>query len=137
MTNLNINEIMKLLPIMQAMAEGKTIQYQEEITGTWVDIDSNEEGLDFDAFRLRFEYYRIKPESTYRPFSNAEECWNEIERHQPFGWVKCKTDLYRSLITLVNNHGCFLNFDYKLLFFELFDKFTFADGTPFGIKIEN
>ena len=30
--------------------------------------------------------YRIKPE--YRPFANAEECWCEMLKHKPFGWVE-------------------------------------------------
>lgn len=27
-------------------------------------------------------------EPSYRPFKNQEECWNEMLKHEPFGWVK-------------------------------------------------
>lgn len=29
--------------------------------------------------------YRIKPEPKYRPFKDAKECWQEMQKHQPFG----------------------------------------------------
>lgn len=43
------------LPLVQALAEGKTIQYYSTITSKWVDDD------DF-TFCLPPTYYRIKPE---------------------------------------------------------------------------
>ena len=89
--------------------------------------------------------YRIKSEPKYRPFKNAEECWQEMLKHQPFGWVK-KTcgncnflhimELYSTGIVInnVDNFGCFKNLikTYNVAFVET----TFADGTPFGIKEE-
>lgn len=78
-------------------------------------------------------------ESAYRPFKNKEECWNEMLKHQPFGWVFSKnkeaiTFVYYISINYIRvNDGYTLNgwtFDYE----EMFDKYTFADGTPFGIK---
>ena len=31
--------------------------------------------------------YRVKTKPTYRPFKDNEECWNEMLKHQPFGWL--------------------------------------------------
>ena len=31
-------------------------------------------------------------EPSYRPFKSQEECWNEMQKHQPFGWIKSKYD---------------------------------------------
>lgn len=45
------------LPLVQALAEGKTIQYKTIMPPEWVDIDSH----DVD-FVLGAERYRIKPE---------------------------------------------------------------------------
>lgn len=122
------NRAKQLLPIIQAYAEGKTIQ-SRLLTSPWYD----EEDPYFDD---NIEY-RIKPEHTYRPFANVEECWAEMQKHQPFGWVKNKKDGYYILITAVDNG------DYMSLsgnsgwsFYSLMKDYTFADDTPFGIKKE-
>ena len=131
-----------LLPIIQAFAEGKTIQYYStHPTPHWEDILSNER-VDFSKNSSK---YRIKPEPKYRPFKDAEECWQEMQKHQPFGWIK-KTcghcnflhimELYSTgiLINNVDNFGSFRNLikTYDFAFAET----IFADGTPFGIKEE-
>ena len=139
------NEVKELLPIMQAFAEGKTIE--ERIIGTdnWIETDEIYGGRNND-YDYRVNYH-IKPEPKYRPFKNTEECWNEMQKHQPFGWLKDKnkdsvlmniqalfdemltiTDgVYFRGINLINGwHG----------FEEAVKEYTFADGTPFGIKEE-
>lgn len=76
---------------------------------------------------------RIKPESKYRPFKDAEECWSEMQKHQPFGWVRTHFGTYR-FIYYVNNNQVRIE-DQRWACENLFEaKFTFADGTPFGIK---
>lgn len=64
-------------------------------------------------------------ETTYRPFKDAKECWNEMLKHEPFGWIKSKNENYLNVLGSINNAK---NYQY------IFDNFTFADGTPFGIK---
>ena len=103
---------------MQAFAEGKTIQVKSG-NGIWCD-GGNE--LKFDLYP---QDYRIKPEPKYRPFKNSEECWNEMQKHQPFGWTKLKGEIEYSFITDVND-----TIDYS----DAVRDYTFADGTPFGIK---
>lgn len=81
--------------------------------------------------------YRIKPEPKYRPFANTEECWKEILKHQPF--IKYKViesdkDVYL-IIQRIKIDG--IETDVERLNFETaFKRFTFADGTPFGVKVE-
>ena len=75
-------EAKELLPIIQAFAEGKTIQVQEDIN--WCYLGNNAD------FNLSPQRYRIKAEPKYRSFENKEECWQEMQKHQPFGWIKCK-----------------------------------------------
>ena len=78
----NKEEVKSVMNIIQAFADGKTIQAIDPYEDEWVD----QAGLNFKAL---FEgQYRIKPEPTYRPFANAEECWKEMQKHQPFGWIK-------------------------------------------------
>ena len=121
---------------MQAWAEGKIIQFRKKGTVEWVDLYE-------DDLRVSSAYhYRIKPEPKYRPFKTQEECWNEMLKHQPFGWLKSikkqeKVHIGRvfevkdfALITLSVNEGINNNSSY------FFNEYTFADGTPFGIKEE-
>ena len=131
----------ELLPIIQAFAEGKTIQ-SKRINGTWIDLEMKT-ALSIISLIDQPQKYRIKPGPKYRPFANAEECWQEMLKHQPFGWAK-KTcgdcnflhimELYSTgiVINSVDNFGCFKNLikTYNVAFVET----TFADGTPFGIK---
>ena len=132
---MNRKEAKELIPIIQAFAEGKTIQYYDSLMdiADWEDC----ENPDFENLTYQF---RIKPE--YRPFKNQEECWQEMMKHQPFGWLKSirkqeKVHIGRVfedkdyvLITLSINEGINNNPSY------FFDEYTFADGTPFGIKKE-
>lgn len=74
--------------------------------------------------------YRIKPVQKYRPFKDVEECWQEMLKHQPFGWIKYKETKY--FITEVSSICVTIDRDYY--FKEANETFTFADGTPFGIK---
>lgn len=120
----------ELLPIIQAFAEGKTILVQEGIDWCYLGDDA-----DFNLNPLR---YRIKPEPKYRPFKDKEECWQEMQKHQPFGWIKDKQDGSYVLITNVNDDedsgGMSINSNGGWNFGGLMDNYTFADGTPFGIK---
>lgn len=123
-------EAKELLPIIQAFAEGKTIEiYCDEDPGWHTMTITN------PKFDLKPSHYRIKLETKYRPFKNIEECWNEMLKHQPFGWLKDKDDYWivsrvfsyegEEKITISNCH-------YSLS--KAFENITFADGTPFGIK---
>ena len=127
----NKEEVKSVMNIIQAFADGKTIQAIDPYEDEWVD----QVGLNFKAL---FEgQYRIKPEPKYRPFKNAEECWAEMSEHQPFGWVKSKEDESRALITLIiNERDIFINSIGGSTMYELMEKFTFADGAVFGILEE-
>ena len=119
-----------MLPIIQAFAEGKTILVQEDIDWCYLGDDA-----DFNLNPLR---YRIKPEPKYHPFANAEECWQEMKKHEPFGWVKDKQDGHYALITAVEDgaRATGLNGVIGWNFTTLKKYFDFVDGTPFGIKVE-
>ena len=124
-------EAKEMLPIIQAWAEGKNIQFLSD--GEWHDINQ----ADFTCYP---DKYRIKPEPKYRPFKTQEECWNEMHKYPDFGWVKNKntkdyyniTDIYKirsgSAKVSIDNCAYTLN--------EVFNLFTFTNGTPFGIKEE-
>lgn len=129
-------EIQRLLPIFQAMSDGKTIQTKNG--NGWIDIDGDEDGLNLDSLIDCQDCYRIKPESKYRPFKNAEECWNEMQKHKPFGWIKCYegylniTYVGDEQVYLADPDGGAILLDSK----NSYQDNTFVDGTPFGIKVE-
>ena len=110
-------EAKEMLPIIQAFAEGKTILVQEDIDWRYLSDDA-----DFNLNPLR---YRIKPEPKYRPFNDAEECWQEMLKHKPFGWVKYKEE---------NKYTTYCNINDNCDFQADFEDFNFTDGAPFGIK---
>lgn len=122
------NQAKKLLPIIQAYVEGKQIQH---LYNEWKDIDV----LDIDL-AVNPELYRIKPEPKYRPFVNAEECWQEMQKHQPFGWVKDRNGS-KFVIENVDPRGFVEVYDEGTCTFdEVFENRTFVDGLPFGVKVE-
>ena len=108
----------ELLPIIQAYAEGEIIQYKNFLD-EWTDIKENE-GL---SFICPPSDYRIKPQPKYRPFKSQEECWSEMLKHQPFGWLRDEDGDY-ILPATVGNKSDFI-FRFKV--------YKFTDGTPFGI----
>ena len=127
---MNRQEAKEWLPIIQAWAEDKPIQYQTD-SGSWVDIIKD---LYTDNNPSK---YRIKTEPKYRPFKNQEECWQEMLKHQPFGWLRniftqrlfnIDTISYTTCNIIINNS--ILDGD------DVFNSYTFVDGTPFGIKEE-
>ena len=129
---MNRKEAAELLPIIKAFSEGKEIEGLYKGTKSpWFKIKD----MDFSGGII----FRIKPEPKYRPFKGAEECWNEMQKHQPFGWIKPKDDdtiskfmLIDSLMDEVVTVRTNVRFNYH----ELLEHYTFADGTPFGVKVE-
>ena len=121
---MTIEEAKELLPIIQALAEGKTIEVLHP-NGGWTETDKV-------YFNLPSNHYRIKEEPKYRPFKSQEECWDEISKHQPFGWVKrIDTGAFAHISAVFPDFILFNNekFNHK----ESFANYTFIDGAPFGI----
>ena len=130
-------EAKKLLPFIQAFSEGKQIQWLKPDSDEWIDVVEGD-NVDFEGLTEFNVAYRVKPTPKYRPFKNAQECIEEMKKHQPFGWIKCK--------------GCCFNIVYvNNVYVGLADPFassislssknsyldnTFLDGEPFGINIE-
>lgn len=131
------NQAKEFFPIMQAFAEGRVIECRtkpsvvecSDIPNDWTETKEIE-------FWNNIEY-RIKPEVKFRPFANAKECWEEMMKHQPFGWVKDKVskafyhigsfdvaNIYVGTTNIIHSYA------------DSLMNFTFVDGAPFGIKVE-
>ena len=135
---MNRNQAKEFYPILQAFAEGKVIESRTKpslIEGSDVPNDWTE--MKEIEFWNNIEY-RIKPEQKYRPFKDKEECWNEMQKHQPFGWVKRNGYYYNIIaigvisVTIIGTEGNIARLNYS----DLLSRYSFVDGTPFGVKVE-
>ena len=136
---MTIEETKERIAVMQAYVDGKQIQV-ESSDSKWADVPEPSWSIN--------ENYRIKPEPKYRPFKDAVECWLEMLKHQPFGWVKEKGNKpsYELLACVSENDEAPISFAVygsvgmgiigrpSIEFNEMFNAFTFADGAPFGLK---
>lgn len=167
-------EAIKFLSNTKVYVNGKSKEIQEKLFSLgfeWQDFDKNIRNenkpflfmhkdmkiffsVDMSYFKRKDELREITvddilniviDEPKYRPFKNAEECWQEMQKHQPFGWItlQCgqKSGSKASIIKLTDNCFYFVGdgsgICHNLYNYE-FDKhfWLFADGTPFGIKVE-
>ena len=118
------------IKVMQAFVDGKAIEERRISFDHTEWIDNNNPEWRWDKFD-----YRIKPEPKYRPFKDAEECWKEMQKHQPFGWLS-NGELLFNIISIgagITIHNCISNCGYS---FKSAVSLTFADGTPFGVLEE-
>ena len=126
---MNRKEVKSFLPILQAFADEKEIECREEDKWYKVLEICNETNP---------QDYRIKPEPKYLPFKDAEECWQEMLKHQPFGWLKGDKCFYNIVsvsnidVSMANISGDIVTLDFS----EVMEDNTFADGVPFGVKVE-
>ena len=130
---MNRKEAEELSPFIKAFGEGKDIEMRSknphaQLNG-WAKMDE----FIFGNFE-----YRIKPEPKYRPFKDAEECWQEMQKHQPFGWIKCEEGCFNIVyvtdeyVGLADPDGSSISLASK----NSYQDNTFADGIPFGMKVD-
>lgn len=107
------------------MKETNGLTYQKEKVCQW------------ELWQETPDIFRIKPELKYRPFANEEECWTEMQKHQPVGFMKFKDTEsgYYMLTGIARGVGVGIN-DSLFSYDRVFDDYTFADGLPFGVKVE-
>lgn len=122
------------IKVMQAYLDGKDVEYYDEKSNEW-ELDINPSWSD----KVR---YRIKPEPIYRPFKSAQECIEELKKHEPFGWVKYRpnADYNYWSISGIRCDGVvdFINLGEDWCSANtVFAYYTFLDGTPFGVKVED
>ena len=123
-------EVKEMLPVLQAFAEGKAIESRciKGDKSLWYDDEDPSFDNDLE--------YRIKPQTNYRQFKDAEECWQEMQKHKPFAWVKLN-DVRYNIYVVSSTSVCLINGNCENMDFAYaYQKLTFSDGTPFGVKEE-
>lgn len=132
------NQAKEFYPILQAFAEGKVIEARTDPNVVGKGLEDMNDWTEMNEIEhWNNIQYRVKPEPTYRPFANAEECWAEMLKHEPFGWVKLKDTesgyyMIKGIASQVVIGFNETPFSYK----RVFEDYTFADGTQFGVKVE-
>ena len=136
---MNRKQAKEFYPILQAYAEGRVIECRtkpsfiegSDVPNDWTEMKEIEYWNNIE--------YRIKQQSEakFRPFNTEEEFWQEIRKHEPFikyKVIESSKDVYL-IIQRIKTDG--IETDVERLDFETaFEWFTFADGTPFGVKVE-
>ena len=127
------NEAKEFLPIIEAFSKGKIIEYRPKgFNDDWVEVKEIP-GLSFCSYE-----YRIKPKPTYRPYRNLKECFHDMKNHEPFGYVreKQKGDLELIIGTLDDEHEYLkLSVTNIRQLKTVFERYTYFDGSPFGVKL--
>ena len=115
-----------LISAIQAYKTGKPVQVYMKETDTWKDLTEEPNWTSDNK-------YRAKPSVSYHPFNSIEECWQEMQKHKPFGWVKIQ-DIYYSIneVDIINKVLYIGTYYYTLEC--AYNDITFADGSKFGIE---
>jgi hypothetical protein len=136
------NQAKEFYPILKAFAEGKVIECRtipSALSKSWQYMNEWTEMKELEYWN-NIEY-RIKPDSNpepkFRPFKNVDECWLEMLKHQPFGWVikRINKRLYNIQSVPMDRNVLYIRSSY-VEFGKAFDDYVFADGTPFGVTID-
>ena len=102
--------------LIMEFAESETMQIKNK--SKWADLDQAD--------------FRCSPDK-YRPFKSEEECWQEMQKHQPFGWVmRIEIGGFVHITSVQSNKILFT--DYIYIYEKAFKYYKFPDGSPFGIK---
>lgn len=132
------NQAKEFQPILQAFAEGRVIECRtkqstikgKDILNDWTEMKEIEYWNNTE--------YRIKPEVKYRSFKDKKECWAEMQKHQPFGWIKCEEGCF-NIVYVTDEYVGLADPDGSSILLASKNSYqdnTFADGTPFGVKVE-
>lgn len=115
--------------VMLAWAEGKDVECRIKGCSSWVPFENEDE---FDFIHC---YYRIKPETKYRPFKSADEVMDAIDKHgdwvidgNTYRRIDKVTDLGGGVAITLS--GCK---EWGVNELPRIEHLSFMDGTPFGI----
>lgn len=75
-------ELQNAIKVMQAYIDGEKIEW------TYINDDKVWYLINLPTWNWDKYKYRIKQKPKYRPFKDVEECWQEMLKHTPFGWIK-------------------------------------------------
>lgn len=119
-------KIDEMIEVMKAYKEGKKIEVRakDDDDAEWVFVSG-------PAWNFFEADYRVKPEPEYVPYDSVLE----IDRNK---WIVRKSNgLVSRLCAFMESAGAVLIDNRWLMLNELFEHYTYEDGTPCGKKVEN
>lgn len=114
----------ELLPIIKAFSEGMEIQSSPENEENWETV--------YNPLWVELRKYRIKPESKYRPFNNAKEFIEALNKHG--GWMRVKNANFYFIPLEVGFDSITSYTSTVHSYCDVLDRFVFYDGTPCGVE---
>lgn len=130
----------RLIEIIKAWEDGKTVQFRNPVDNNWVMVIKPTWETDIE--------YRVKPEEPeekkYRPYeSSAEMIADFMGRFkvkcpsycEPLVWVKSKDVNRQTLVSAFREDNVSIDFNPFIIEFEqLFNDYIYLDGSPCGMK---
>ena len=125
-----------LKEVFNAFCEGKQIQCCNDYDYVWRDTSELLDG--------KHRKYRIKPTEEYCPYKDCDELIEDYKSRfnaicpphvLPLIWVKNKWSGIRLLITAFYEDNVYFDAEARTLK-DIFEKYTYLDGTPCGKKGE-
>ena len=158
---MTLKEIRKILDNTKVYVNGKSKEIQEKLFSfgyKWIESNSTEVCNEGKPFLLiykegEFNYaqdmwffvqnrFREKSseeilsieitEPSYRPFRDNKECWDEMQKHQPVGWLIEKVSQSQAIVQSMWDNAIYIR-DIPRTYKEAMRMYTFADGAPFGV----
>ena len=126
------DEAKDFLPIIEAFSKGDIIEYRlKGVNNDWEEIEE---------LPCSYEYrIKPKPKSKYRPYRNLKECLHDMKNHEPFGYIREKQKGDSGLIigTSEGEHE-YLKLSVTSIrqLKTVCERYTYFDGRPFGIRLE-
>lgn len=128
----------EMLQIIEALISGKKVQFKHigtNCTDKWNDYEC----ISPDFFSYRFRIKPAEPQKKWRPFKDTAELFAHNNGHNIL-WLKDitknKADCWTRLVTLYSESTIAFDTDSEFTMEGLLENFTFADGTPCGVLVE-
>lgn len=129
----------EMIEVMKAYTEGKRIEFKSKH-----DENDNWDDISYSNWDWRNYDYRVKQESTYRPYKNLKEFKKDIVRKYGGSsfetiletrniWLKSKCKEFIGQIDKLTTNNIFVDGSDKS-WLCVFNYYSYLDGTPFGIK---
>lgn len=124
------NTIAEMHEILNAIEQGKEVQYQHVCTkaaNEWFDAANKQPNFAEYTYRIKPE----EPKKKWRPFRDTEELFDHNNGHDVLR-LKSKTSGECSLVTMYGSDHVWMICSWNME--ELLERFTFKDGTPCGVE---
>ena len=128
----------EMIKVMQAYERGEQIEYREKICNyidDWIPLIDDNPIWDWYTF-----VYRVKSQSTYRPYENADEFLQAQKEHGMYlkyyesKAYKLPLCVYDDSIEVKSEDNCEYTKGFMIQYATLFKYYLWQDNTPCGIK---